>query len=182
MPRRRKPKGYYLDGFVNRSVLGAEGRLDMFVMCVNDKTKQVVQQLRDAGLEQEARSLERAAKQVAREQVKQLTQDALKTARNHVPIDTRELQRQHIKVEYTTDANGNPEGCVYVDGADHFGSRRRNPERASVLALYLNSPDRRLRRSRDNGPHSKGEKTNSWIRDAKRDFRSRFPAVIRKEV
>lgn len=173
MARRRR--GYYLNRYVDST-----GPLNLFVACVKDNTKGTVARLRAAGLSAVADLIEETAHKVAVTEVTRLTDDALKTARRHVPIDSKELQQKHIRAEIVEDASGFPEGVVYVDADNHYGSRRKSPEVASVLARFLD--EQNFNRSRTNGPHRRNSSTSSWVEDAKQDFRLRKAAIIRREI
>ena len=98
-----------------------------------------------------------------------LTNSAKVSTQKLVPIDTHELQEQHI-IE-TTPTLRDLSSEVYIDDKDHYGSRRKQPEEASSLADILNL--NKYKRSKASGF------TQFWIQGAHRDFKVKSKAILR---
>lgn len=178
MPKRLGPKGYYL-----HKITGKVGELNIFEFHINDsQTKEVAKACRDAGLQVTATQLRKSCLDLGVLLMNDLTLAASEIVSEVMPVDSGELPLMHVKEELGTAED--PRSRVYVDGEDHYGRKRKRPEEASSVAMYLDTPDRELTRTQDSigGQKSQGSQTDNWIADAQMDFEQRKQAILKRLI
>lgn len=157
---------------LDRHVKG-NGRLEVFEFKLSEQSKDIARSLREAGLPITAIQLNKSATDLGNFMVQKLAEAAAETLSDYAPIDTGELALDHVQIDASPGLS-----IVYVDTQDHYGSRRKQPEKASSLAEYLNNPDRPLTRSQESLGGISGP-TKDWVTDAQLNFQQRKKDILR---
>lgn len=172
---------YYLRDWTNHT-----GDVELFEFHINTRDgNEIAKALRAAGLPNTATQLRKNFDFLGVFMLNGLAVGAQQSIYRCIPWDSEELGQPseyggHVKIDLADDDK--PFSKVFIDGEDHYGAKRKNPEEASTLAIFLNKPvgpNNDLHRTQQPRGGSTEDRTNNWIIDAQIDFQGRKQQILK---
>lgn len=162
---------YYLN-----KIVGDIDKLTIFEFDIktSPELKKIARRLRDRGFNQTASTLRTSSLGLGTTLLNNLLLEAHEVAYRHMPYDSGQLRSNFLDIKFLTTNSESLSGEVFVRNGQHLGRKRKDPESAPVLAMFLNK--NALKRSKTSGT------TKDWVTDAQLEFQQKLPSLIDSSI